>query len=161
LAFSNGKWTATSWNCCAKGTTFTGNTINVNPGDVIVGNVIGTDCNAATGLCNSWLIQTLDQTTNEASVLKTSSWGVALNWVFPAVLEVYGVSSCNDLPASGGITFSNQTYTTVAGVTGTSANWKLGEGNVSPSCGYGGANNGSSVSLNFTGAGSVSVSTHS
>jgi hypothetical protein len=159
LTFSNGHWTATSWNCCASGTTFTGNTIDVNPGDVIVGSVMGTDCNPSTGLCNSWSIQTLDQTTNQASVLETSSWGVALNWVFPAVLEVYGVSSCSDLPASGGLTFAQQTYTTVSGSSGTSAAWQLGLGSVSPSCGYGGQNDGSSVTLDFTGAGSVAVST--
>jgi hypothetical protein len=105
------------------------------------------------------LIQTLDQTTNQASVLETSSWGVALNWVFPAVLEVYGVSTCSDLPASGGLTFARQTYTTVSGASGTSAAWQLGLGAVSPSCGYGGQDGGSSVSLDFTGAGSVAVST--
>jgi hypothetical protein len=161
LTFSGGQWTATSWNCCASGTTFTGNTINVSPGDVIVGSVMGSDCNASTGLCDSWLIQTLDQTTNEVSYLQTSSWGVALNWVFPAVLEVYGVSTCSDLPASGSLTFAEQNYVTVSGATGTSAGWQLGLGSVTPSCGYGGQNDGSSVTLDFTGAGSAGVSADS
>ena len=161
IAYENGTWTATSWNCCATGTTFTGNTISISPGDVIVGTVTGTNCNASSGLCENWLIQTLDQNTNQTSTLSTESWGVALNWVFPAVMEVYGVSACNYFPASGKLTFSNQGYTTVGGTSATSASWGLGLGSVTPSCGYGGQNNGSSLTLDFTSAGSQSVSSDS
>jgi hypothetical protein len=161
IAYENGAWSATSWNCCASGTTFTGNTITISPGDVIVGTVTGINCNTSSGLCNNWQIETLDQNTNQSSVLQTSSWGVALNWVFPAVLEVYGVTACNDFPASGKLTFSNQAYTTVSGSKGTSANWNLSLGSVSPACSYGGQNNGSSVTLDFTGGGSASVSSDS
>jgi hypothetical protein len=157
IAYENGTWSATSWNCCASGTTYTGNTISISPGDVIVGTVTGTDCTTSTGLCNTWLIQTLDQNTNQTSTLQTASWGVALNWVFPAVMEVYGVSACNDFPASGQLTFSNQAYTTVSGSTGTSGSWGLSLGSVTPSCGYGGQNSGSNVTLDFTGGGSASV----
>jgi hypothetical protein len=158
IAYENGAWSATSWNCCATGTTFTGNTISINPGDVIVGTVTGTNCNTSTGLCNDWLIETLDQNTNQASSLQTESWGVALNWVFPAVMEVYGVTACNDFPASGKLAFFDQAYTTVAGSSGTSASWSLGLGSVTPSCGYAGQNSGSTVTLDFTAAGSASVS---
>ena len=161
IAYENGTWTATSWNCCASGTTFTGNTIPINPGDVIVGTVTGTNCTTSSGLCNNWLIETLDQNTNQTSSLQTESWGVALNWVFPAVMEVYGVSACNYFPASGQLTFSNQAFTTVSGSSGTSASWGLGLGSVSPNCGYGGQNNGSSVTLDFTSAGSATVSSDS
>jgi hypothetical protein len=108
IAYENGTWTATSWNCCATGTTFTGNTIPISPGDVIVGTVTGTNCNSSTGLCNNWLIETLDQNTGQVSQLQTASWGVALNWTFAGVMEVYGVSACNDYPASGQIAFFNQ-----------------------------------------------------
>jgi hypothetical protein len=153
LGFSNGHWTATSWNCCKSGTTYYGNTIDVNPGDVIVGTVTGTQC-ASSGLCNSWSIQTLDKNTGEAAVLTTSAWGVAENWVFAGVLEVYGASTCDDLPASGLLAFSNQAYSTVNG-TSPAPNWQLGLGSVTPSCGYGGAVNGSTVTLDFTSAGSV------
>jgi hypothetical protein len=156
IAYENGTWTATSWNCCASGTTFTGNTINISPGDVIVGTVTGTNCNTGSGLCNNWVIETLDQTTNQSSVLQTESWGVALNWVFPAVMEVYGVTQCSDFPASGHLTFFNQDYTTVSGTNGTTANWSLGLGSVSPGCSYGGQINGSSVTLDFTAASSGS-----
>ncbi len=157
IAYENGTWSATSWNCCASGTTFTGNTIAINPGDVIVGTVTGINCTASSGLCQNWLIETLDQTTNQSSVLQTESWGVALNWVFPAVMEVYGVSACNDFPASGKLTFFDQAYTTVSGSSGTSAGWSLGLGSVSPACSYGGQNNGSSLTLDFTAAGSAGV----
>jgi hypothetical protein len=158
LGFSGGHWTATSWNCCKSGTTYYGNTIDVNPGDVILGTINGTGCDASSGLCNSWSIQTLDQNTGEAAVLQTSAWGVAENWVFAGVLEVYGVASCDDLPASGQLAFANQAYTTVTG-TSPAANWQLGLGTVSPACGYGGTIGGSSVTLDFTGAGSSGTTT--
>ncbi len=131
LTFSNGAWTATSWNCCKAGTTYYGNSIDVNAGDVIVGTVTGTQCGASSGLCNAWSIQTLDQNTGEAAVLQTSAWGVAENWVFAGVLEVYGVASCDDLPASGELAFANQSYTTVDG-TSPATNWQLGLGSVTP-----------------------------
>jgi hypothetical protein len=156
IAYSGGQWTAASWNCCAQGTTFTGNTIPIHPGDVIVGTVTGTSCHASSGLCDQWVIETLDQTTGASSVLQTESWGVALNWVFPAVLEVYGVSACNQLPASGKLAFYDQSFTTVSGTTGTTAAWSLGLGNVQPACSYGGQIDGASVTLDFTGAGSSS-----
>jgi hypothetical protein len=152
LGFANGQWTATSWNCCKAGTTYHGNTINVSPGDLIVGTVNGTGCDSGSGLCNDWSIETLDQNTGEAAVLNTSAWGVAENWVFAGVLEVYGVSSCDDLPASGQVAFNNQAYSTVSGANA-AANWQLGLGSVSPACGYGGTVQGSSVTLDFTAAG--------
>ncbi len=157
LGFSNGHCTATSWNCCKSGTTYYGNTINVSPGDVILGTVTGTSCDSSSGLCNNWSIQTLDQNTGEAAVLQTSAWGVAENWVFAGVLEVYGVATCDDLPASGELVFANQGYATVNG-TSPAPNWQLGLGSVSPACGYGGVNNNSSVTLDFTSAGSVTSS---
>src|SRR5262249_52525279 len=126
IAYENGRWTATSWNCCAQGTTFTGNTIAIAPGDVIVGTVTGINCNAASGICSNWRIVTRDQSTNQASVLDTQSWGVALNWVFPAVMEVYGVAACNEYPASGRLAFYDQFFTTVAGASATTAGWGLG-----------------------------------
>ncbi|HEY2515747.1 MAG TPA: CVNH domain-containing protein [Polyangiaceae bacterium] len=156
IAYEGGRWTAASWNCCASGTTFTGNTIDIHPGDVIVGTVTGTSCHTSSGLCDNWVIETRDQTTNQSSVLNTASWGRALNWVFPAVLEVYGVSACSDLPASGELTFSNQMYTTVSGSNGTTADWSLSAGGVDPDCSYGGQVNGASVTLDFTGAASGS-----
>ena len=152
LAYENGQWFAQSWNCCASGTTYNANTIPVSPGDVIVGTISGTNCNTSSGLCNNWTIETLDQNTGQSSVLQTSAWGVAENWVFAGVLEVYGVGSCADLSPSGSLAFNNISYTTV-GNTGATANWQLGLGNVTPSCGYGGQVNGSSVVLDFTGAG--------
>jgi hypothetical protein len=151
LAFENGQWSATSWNCCKSGTTYYGNSINVSPGDVIVGTMTGSQCDASTGICQSWSIETLDQNTGESAVLQTQSWGVALNWVFAAVLEVYGVASCSDLPTSGSLAFDNQAYTTVSGGA-PSANWQLNVGQVSPPCGYGGTAAGSSVTLDFSSA---------
>jgi hypothetical protein len=151
LAYENGQWFAQSWNCCATGTTFNADTIPVSPGDVIVGTVTGTNCDSGSGLCDNWSIETYDQNTGQSSVLNTSAWGVAENWVFAGVLEVYGVGSCQDLSASGQIDFANLSYQTVDN-TGAGADWQLGLGSVTPSCGYGGIDNGSSVTLEFTGA---------
>ena len=155
LAYENGQWFAQSWNCCASGTTYNAGTIPVGPGDVIVGTINGTGCDTSSGLCNNWSIETLDQNTGQSSVLQTSAWGVAENWVFAGVLEVYGVGACDDLSASGSISFDNIAYTTV-GNTGAGANWSLGLGSVTPSCGYGGQDDGTSVVLDFTGASSGS-----
>jgi len=152
LAYENGQWFAQSWNCCAAGTAYNANTIPVSPGDVIVGTISGTSCDASSGLCNDWTIETRDQNTGQSSVLQTSAWGVAENWVFAGVLEVYGVGSCDDLSSSGRVAFDDISYATV-GNTGAGASWQLGLGNVTPSCGYGGQDDGSSVVLDFTGAG--------
>jgi hypothetical protein len=152
LAYENGQWFAQSWNCCATGTTFNADTIPVSPGDTIVGTVTGTNCDTSSGLCNNWTIETRDQNSGQSSILQTSAWGVAENWVFAGVLEVYGVGSCDDLSPSGSVSFNDIAYTTVNG-SGASANWGLGLGSVTPSCGYGGQDNGSSVTLDFTGAG--------
>jgi len=153
LAYSNGHWSATSWNCCKQGTTVTGNTIAVNTGDVIAGTVMGTNCNSA-GLCRNWVVQTLDQTTGAVSTLNTASWGVPLNWAFGAVQELYGFTSCNDLPASGSITFNNQIYTTTSGANARpSWNWAAPPSSA-PRCGYSATNGETTLTLRFSGAGS-------
>jgi hypothetical protein len=158
LAYENGQWFAQSWNCCASGTTYNAPSIPVSPGDVIVGTINGSNCDTSSGLCDNWTIQTRDQNTGQSSVLQTSAWGVAENWVFAGVMEVYGVQSCDDLSASGSIRFDDIAFTTV-GNTGAGANWSLGLGSVTPSCGYGGQDDGTSVALDFTGAASGHVAT--
>ena len=77
--------------------------------------------------------------------------GVALNWLFPGVMEVYGVRSCADLPASGTLAFSSIFYSTIAD-TGASPTWSFGKGKTIPSCGYDGIDNGFGVVLDFPGA---------
>jgi hypothetical protein len=161
LGFYDGQWTATSWNCCKAGTTYHASSIDVSPGDLLVGTVTGTGCDASTGLCGGWSIETLDQNTGESSVLSTSAWGVAENWVFAGVLEAYGVSACSDLPASGQLSFDNQAFTTVSGA-GAQPDWQLSVGQLPVTCGYGGTAQGSSVTLDFGssapgGAGAVAL----
>jgi hypothetical protein len=138
LTYTNGAWTATSWNCCKAGTTYHGNTINVSPGDVLVGTMTGTNCDTTTGICNNWRIETLDQNTQQSSVLDTSSWGAAETWPFAGVLEAYGVTTCADLPASGDLVFANQSYTTVSGAPARAA-WQFGTYTLPLDCGYSGA----------------------
>jgi hypothetical protein len=55
LADSSG-WIAQSWNRCANGTQFNRPPIKVTPGESILGQVIGSDCDVATGVCTTWTV---------------------------------------------------------------------------------------------------------
>ncbi len=151
LTYSGGTWTARSWNCCAQGTVYYADSIPVSPGDTIIGFINGFDCDASTGICDDWSIETVDMQSHQSSILETSSWGVALDWLFPGVMEVYGVHSCADLPASGSLAFSDLYYTTVS-ETGASPSWSFSKGNTIAPCGYDGIDNGFGVVLDFPGA---------
>jgi hypothetical protein len=148
LAYYGGEWTATSWNCCQKGTTFHGNTIAVNPGDLIVGTVTGSDCNGSTGVCGRWSIETRDANTGQASVLAARAT-LKQNWAFAGVMEVYGVTSCLDLPASGKLAFLDQSFKTVSGASA-KADWVFADAKTP--CGYGGILSGATATLDFSSA---------
>jgi hypothetical protein len=148
LTYYQGAWSATSWNCCQKGTTFHANTIPVSPGDLIVGTITGSNCNASTGVCTKWSIETRDQNTGKASVLAANA-SHAQNWAFAGVMEVYGVTSCLDLPANGSLAFLDQSFTTVSGAS-TKANWAFAKANTP--CGYNGSVSGTTATLDFSSA---------
>lgn len=105
-SYSNGTWTMANWNCCKSGTVYTGNPITVRPGDQIHGAMTGSGC-TRTSPCTRWTITSTDQTTGQSTTLNTVSYGQLFNWYFGGVMEVYGVSACAQLPASGSITFTN------------------------------------------------------
>jgi hypothetical protein len=107
LAYENAQWFVQSWNCCEEGNALYGDAVAVRPGDTIVGTNIGTNCNAATGICNNWRIVTADATTGGQSAFDTFSFNRAHNWIFGNVFEVYDLESCDQLPSSGGLTVHN------------------------------------------------------
>lgn len=95
-------WTIASWNCCKSGTIYVGNNVVVRPSDLIQGSVVH---NVGWG----WTITATDQTraTLPAAILKTSSFGQNLNWVFAAALETYGVTSCAQFPRTSPAKFTD------------------------------------------------------
>ncbi|RDS82829.1 hypothetical protein DWU98_06690 [Dyella monticola] len=145
-AFSGTVWTLSSWNCCVSGTTYYSGPINVNVGDTILGT---TQCKAANS-CSTWTITSKDVTSGKSTTLSTDPYGNLL-WVFGGVMEVYGVSSCNQLPASSPLKYSS------IGVYNTSfsqisnppwgADYPVGA--TSPQCSYNVSTTSSSVTLTY------------
>ena len=145
-AFSGTVWTLSSWNCCVSGTTYYSGPINVNAGDTILGT---TQCKAANS-CSTWTITSKDVTTNKSTTLTTKPYGNLL-WVFGGVMEVYGVSSCNQLPASSPLTYSsiavyNTAFTKISN-TPWGADYPVGS--TSPQCSYNVSHTSSSVTLKY------------
>lgn len=95
-------WTIASWNCCKDGTIYVGNNVVVQPGDLIVGNMVH---NAG----QNWTITAIDRTrpTLPAATLRTSSYGQVFNWVFAAALETYGVRVCGQFPGNSPTRFTS------------------------------------------------------
>jgi hypothetical protein len=78
---------------------------SVAAGDTIVGTVSGA-C-AAGKICSTWNIATVDKTNGRQSTLKqTSSFGQTFDWAFAGVVEVYGVSACDQYSANGFVDFT-------------------------------------------------------
>lgn len=145
-AFSGTVWTLSSWNCCVSGTTYYSGPINVNVGDKI----LGTTACAAKNSCGTWAITSQDVTTNKSTTLKTDPYGNLL-WVFGGVMEVYGVSSCNELPASSPLTYSgiavyNTSFTQISNPPW-GKDYPIGSG--TPQCSYNVSTSASSVSLSY------------
>jgi hypothetical protein len=145
-AFSGTVWTLSSWNCCVSGTTYYSGPINVSVGDTILGT---TQCQAANS-CSTWKITSKDVTKNTSTTLTTSPYG-NLRWVFGGVLEVYGVSSCNQLPASSPLTYSsiavyNTSFTQISNPPWGS---DYPVGSTSPQCSYNVSHTSTSVTLSY------------
>jgi len=102
LGFENGggSWAVQSWNCCVDGTAMYADKYDVNPGDVIQGTMTGSNCDSGSGLCQNWVITTKDVNNGRASVMNTTPFGHPQRWIFGAVLEAYGITSCDELPST-------------------------------------------------------------
>ena len=133
-SYSNSTWTMANWNCCKSGTVYTGNPITVRPGDQIHGAMVGTGC-TRTSPCTSWAITSTDLTTNQTTTMKTSAWSQLFNWYFGGVMEVYGVSACHHLPASGSITFTNVKVYDTSNVL-VIPTWRTSVASSAPRCNY-------------------------
>lgn len=103
--FNDHAWTISSWNCCTSGNANYSNPESVATGDTIVGTVSGA-C-AAGKICSTWNIATVDKTNGRQSSLRqTSSFGQTFDWAFAGVVEVYGVSGCDQYSANGFVDFT-------------------------------------------------------
>jgi hypothetical protein len=82
--------------------------------------------------------------------LTTSPYGNLL-WVFGGVLEVYGVSSCNQLPASSPVTFSSIAVYNMAFSQISNTPWgsDYPVGSTSPQCSYNVSHTTTSVTLKY------------
>ena len=145
-AFSGTVWTLSSWNCCVSGTTYYSGPINTKAGDTILGT---TQCKAANS-CSTWTITSKDVTTNTSTTLTTKPYGNLL-WVFGGVMEVYGVSSCNQLPASSPVTYSSIAVYNTAFTKITNTPWGADYpvGSTSPQCSYHVSTTSSTVTLTY------------
>lgn len=105
LGWYQGHWTIAGWNCCINGVVTNSPFVNVSSGDEIYGSVTSS-CPAGTLSCATWNVLTLDMSTGESTTLSnTPSAGQIFNWAFGGVLEVYYVSTCDDYPSDGRLSF--------------------------------------------------------
>jgi hypothetical protein len=99
-------WGIASWIYCTDPNITTHSTPRaVNPNDVIVGTISGSNCNPVTLKCSSWTITTQDQTTSTSTTLNVSNYDRKFNLAFEGALEAYNVNTCNQYPANGKLTF--------------------------------------------------------
>lgn len=117
LGFENGggAWAVQSWNCCVDGTAMYSDKYDVNPGDTIQGTMTGSNCDSGSGLCQNWQIVTKDLNNGRASVMNTTPFNHPQRWIFGAVLEAYGLSSCDMLPATRKLDWHNFSITAMDG----------------------------------------------
>jgi len=78
----------------------------VNPGDTIQGTI---NVTSVSGGKINWEIHAKDTTSGAYSDQAVWTSGYTWNWAFSGVLEAYGITSCNDLPASHSDEFKGNT----------------------------------------------------
>lgn len=120
-------WTIASWNCCKSGTTYVGNNVVVQPGDVIAGSMLK-------GTGQNWTVTATDTSNSSLAPATLAAKGYLqkFDWIFAGALETYGVTDCNQFPASGPMVFSNIT-TYVNKQVVSSPSWGIQSGSGSPS----------------------------
>jgi hypothetical protein len=146
--YGDSAWTMTNWNCCKSGSTFHGPAIPVSTGDKIEGTMKGT-CNNGQP-CANWNIVSKDVTTGQSTTFKTSAFGQAFNWWFGGAMETYGVSTCDQFPANGSITF-NHIKTFDVNFNKVTPTWQDNvNGGGAPNCGYAVTTTASTTKITFT-----------
>ncbi|HEX4460020.1 MAG TPA: RICIN domain-containing protein, partial [Polyangia bacterium] len=157
LAYENSSWFVQSWNCCeGGGNAEYGDSVPVSPGDTILGVNTGTNCSASTGICNNWRVATTDQRTGQSSVFDTSSFGHPHQWIFAGVLEAYSLTSCDQLPTTGALTYDNFAISDINGngINVPGMSWTDQVDNQLASCGnfWGGSQSGTNFNISFGGS---------
>ncbi|MEO7431121.1 MAG: hypothetical protein ABIR62_03720 [Dokdonella sp.] len=109
--FGDHAWSVASWNCCKDGTTFHSDPLAVSAGETINGVMTGSNCSG--DVCTNWAVSS--KRGAESTVLNTQSYGQRFDWVFGAALEVYGVQTCEQQPASALVRFTNERLTGMNG----------------------------------------------
>jgi hypothetical protein len=128
------RWTIASWNCCRNGNALHSTLVPVPSGASIAGYVWGSDCDALSGVCATWQVQT-SIAGGASTTLNTDSYGDAMDWAFGGAFEVYALDTCTQLPPTSGITFDNLTVQAVGGGNIT-PQWLPTVTSVTPSCNY-------------------------
>jgi hypothetical protein len=96
-------WAIESWDCCdAQGNILkSASVVPVSPGEVINGAAVGSSCNATTGVCSTWTVQTGTLTRNLWSIgvvtNNPDAFGTGPNEVLAGAFEVWGVDTCSQL----------------------------------------------------------------
>ncbi len=164
LDYNSDRWTIESEHCCIAGNdSYNSPPTTLSVGDAIHGTVQGSNCKS-NGSCSTWVVTTVDVTKNVTATLTVTNAAGTPVMVHPAVLETYSITDCNMLPASGRITFANNSLTDANG-NPQSVKYTLGTDYPSsyPKCGFSGSASGNDYTLVFnssagglTGSGGVS-----
>jgi hypothetical protein len=130
-----GVWSMASWNCCVTGTTWYSTPfISAVAGTTVSGDMQGTGCNVATGVCPNWSIVSRNSAGTTTTLATTTTQ--AQNWLFGHVLEAYGIDTCSELPASSPSVASGFVLRNAAGTTVSPPAWTNSLLGVTPSCSY-------------------------
>ena len=145
-------WAIESEHCCLSGNDLQTTPIDVNAGDLILGTITGTECDA-TGVCEGWTVTTADVSSGQSTTLHTTAPMGIPDGVSPGSLETYGVTACDMFPASGEVTFADNTLASAdGGAEKVPYDLLLLQdvaAEVPRDCGYGGSTSGSSYTLIF------------
>jgi hypothetical protein len=104
-------WAIASWWVGPNGARYS-SLLQVNPGDTIRGTITASSCDGNGGC--KFVIVTRDETLDNSRQL-TVVESVPYTWTQAAVLEMYNVSACNELPVSS-VTFSSFVFNDESGL---------------------------------------------
>ena len=135
-AFQDNAWTLTSWDCCVDGSVNYAGPVSIQPGDVIDGTMTGSNCDASTHVCANWIVKALNLSSNQAATLHTVGHSQAFDWLFAGALEVYSLSTCDQLPSGRSVRFSAIDATTIAQTALVDLPWQAGNPGTLVACDY-------------------------
>jgi hypothetical protein len=136
LRWLNGAWTVANWNVDTANNFVKSADIAVSPGELLQGEMNGSNCNSSTGICSTWTLyaRANNDFARSTTLTNTSTPGSAFKQVFGGALEIYSLTSCAQLPSSG-ITYFDGFITNMAG-TDLFPNYSMLVSSVTPDCSY-------------------------